>query len=67
MTAKIKMPSRQEFDAAAKKLQDAGWIRGSALMIDDAHKDGVVEFGIHWRRNDERFWLNYKTIGQLPC
>lgn len=60
------MPSRAEFTKAEEQLKAAGWIHGATMMVDDAHKEGVTNFGKCFHRNGETFWLNFKTLGNLP-
>ncbi len=64
---KGKIPTVKEFADAAKRLTDAGWELVGTVMVDDAHKPEVVNFGRLYTRNGERFYLNLKTIGQLPA
>lgn len=65
---KREMPSRQQFKQAAQSLVDRGYESLGSAMVDDAHRDGVTNFGMHfWRFRDKAsFWLNYKTIDILP-
>jgi hypothetical protein len=63
----IKMPTPREFDVAAAKLVLAGWELVSTIMADDAKKPGVTNFGRLYVKGGERFYLNFKTISNLPC
>lgn len=65
----MKMPTRSEFAEAERLLIDAGFTFVMTLMVDDAKKEGVMEFGKFFVRHNpvttDKFWLNYKTIGTL--
>ena len=49
-----------------KMLTDRGWTKVGAMLVDDARKEGVADFGVLFMRDGEKFWLNYKTINNLP-
>jgi hypothetical protein len=61
-----KMPTPAEFNAAAKNLSDRGWTLVGTVMVDDAKKPGVINFGRMYTRSGDKFYLNFKTIGNLP-
>jgi hypothetical protein len=63
---RTKMPTREEFDAADRRLKAAGWEHVATLMADDAKKPGVTDFGRKYSKGAGMFWLNYKTIRDLP-
>jgi len=60
-------PSREAFTSAANKLKAAGWVHGATMMIDGAHKEGETKFGTCWHKDGKTFWLNYKTLNNLPA
>lgn len=65
------IPTVSEFAAVAKRLFAAGWEHTGSMMVDDARKEGVENFGQSYARGTgatrERFWLNYKTIVRSPA
>jgi hypothetical protein len=61
-----KMPTPAEFRRAEAKMVAAGWVKVCTVMVDDAHRPTVTEFGILFNRGAGRFFLNHKTIGDLP-
>ncbi len=60
------MPTMKQFNDAANKLTVMGWEFVMSMMVDDAKKEGVTEFGRLFTKNGQRFWLNFKTIWNLP-
>lgn len=62
-----KTPTQREFNEVAAKLVAAGWELVGTVMVDDAKKPGVTNFGRLFTKNGERFYLNYKTITSLPA
>jgi hypothetical protein len=61
------MPTRNQMNDAYQTLKARGFEHIGSLMVDDARKDGVVDFGMQFKAVDGRmFWLNFKTIGNLP-
>lgn len=67
-TATKTMPTRREFAGAGATLKARGFECIASMMVDDAKKEGVEDFGgLYIRSSDKaRFWLNFKTIGKLP-
>jgi hypothetical protein len=61
------MPSRQQFAEASRTLESRGFQPVGSMMVDDAYKTEVINFGLKYLRADgKQFWLNYKTINALP-
>ncbi len=62
------MPTRQQFAEATKTLKDRGFEQLGTMMVDNAKSEGFTEFGMHFLRVSDhaKFWLNFKTIGNLP-
>lgn len=65
-TATKAVPSRKEFFAAQNILAARGWEHTMSIMQDDAKKEGVTNFGCVYVKNGQEFYLNFKTIGNLP-
>lgn len=65
-TTITRKPTRQETFAAMATLQSRGWVQTMSIMDDQAKVPGYTTFGIVFERGGEEFYLNYKTIGNLP-
>lgn len=62
---KTQMPSPKEFSAAEKKLIGAGFDHIGTVMADNAKQEGVTDFGKLFVRSGKKFYLNFKTIGEV--
>jgi len=62
---KTNMPTRQQMFAAQKTMTDRGWNHVLSVLDSDSD-EGRTDFGLLYARGDERFWMNHKTIGNLP-
>jgi hypothetical protein len=56
--------TRERAFAAMAQMEKDGWEKRLSVLQDRGHENG--EYGILYAKGDRRFWLNNKTIDNLP-